>query len=198
MAYLALWLTTGLTVCDVWVNAPERLPASARELDTPLEFRRLSRPELEDACRDPANHVTREEIDFELSQGGECWAFLDGERIANRRWYVTSPVALAPNLSLHFGSDWVLGRREYTHPDYRGRRLLLIGGVKGTDLQAAQGRKGIFGIVEVVNWASRRASARVGSRYLGKLVTLGHGRFVCGFATGRCAELGIRVERGRG
>ncbi len=181
-------------IYEVWVNESERIPQGAREFRTTLDFRRLTRAELEKASDDPENQLSRAEIDSGLAEGGECWAFVDGERIANRRWYVTSPVAIDEDLRLHFGADWILGRQEFTHPDYRGQRLLLLGGVKGTDLQTARGRKGIFGLVWVANWASRRASARVGSRYLGRLVLVGRGRFLRAFLSRGCRELDLRTE----
>jgi len=120
---------------------------------------------------DPENEMSEEFVEDALSKGDECFAVLDGERLAAYGWYSSSPTAIdPPELRLHFDKQFIYQYKGFTHARYRGRRLHAIGITGALKEYLARGYKGFVSYVEWNNFASLRSSYRMGFTDFGAIV----------------------------
>ncbi len=144
---------------------------------------------------DPENEMSEEFVEDALSKGDECFAVLDGETLAAYGWYSNSPTAIdPPDLTLHFGNEFIYQYKGFTRERYRGRRLYAIGITRALQHYLARGYKGFVSYVEWNNFASLRSSYRMGFVDFGAIfVTRVFGRLRL-HSTPGCTAYGFYLE----
>ncbi len=136
----------------------------------------LSPGQVQAFAKDPGNNLTEEFLAYAEKKGDECFAILDGDRLAAYGWYSWKPTRLSKELTLLFSDEWVYMYRGFTHPDYRGQRLHAIGMAKALEHYANKGYRGLISYVELNNYRSLRSVYRMGYRNFGKvyILKIGH------------------------
>jgi len=158
----------------VWLDVAE-VVVTAASLPN-FTFRFLSPDELSIYARDPANDLEPELVARAKDGRNNCFAALDGDRLAAYGWYARDWIE--PEHCYGFGlrmpAHVAYMYKGFTHPDYRGQRL--HGAVMGLALRefAAQGVNALISTVEWTNDASLKSCTRLGYRRLG---VLAHARF---------------------
>lgn len=156
----------------------------------------LSEAQLRSFARDPASEMSERFIDQALARGDECFAILDGDKLAAYGWYSFKPTPIGlPDLVLRFGTDWVYTYKGFTDPRYRGKRLHGIGMSMALRHYRDKGYKGLVSYVESTNRSSLKSCFRMGCGVFGSvyLVRL-FGRYFALSGPG-CERFEFRVER---
>jgi len=155
----------------------------------------LEPEELRALGRDPVNEMPPEFLDAALGKGDECYAILEGERVASYGWYATTPTTLdLPDLRLHFSPQFVYMYKGFTHPDYRGQRLHAIGMTQALASYLGRGYQGLIAYVEANNFGSLKSVYRMGYTDVGRITLMRlAGRYVARASRG-CQAYGLRVE----
>jgi len=145
--------------------------------------------------RDPVNEMPGGFLDAALGKGDECYAILEGERVASYGWYATTPTTLdLPDLRLHFSPQCVYMYKGFTHPDYRGQRLHAIGMTRALADYLGRGYQGLIAYVEANNFGSLKSVFRMGYTEIGRITLLRlAGRYVARASRG-CRAYGLRIE----
>ncbi len=144
-------------------------------LELPEGFRSefLSESQLREFARDPRHELTDEFLADALAKGDECYAVLQGEKLACYSWYSTRLTVASDGLSIHFDPAYVYGYKAFTLPDYRGQRLHAIEVSRAWQAYLARGFRGTIAYVESHNFASLRSCYRMGYRDVGRALVLG-------------------------
>lgn len=129
-----------------------------------------------------------------ISKGDDCFAILDGDRLASYGWYSNKPTKISPELELRFDERYIYMYNGFTHPNYRGQRLHAIGMTMALNHYLNKGYKGIVSWVEANNFNSLRSCYRMGYRDFGEIyiVNLFHRRLIL---SGKgCRDYGFGVS----
>jgi hypothetical protein len=152
---------------------------------SPEALRRLSGNQ---ECNLPADFV-----DQALAKGDQCYAILDGGRLAAYGWYAHSPTKFSDGLRVHFNDGYVYMYNGFTSDAYRGRRLHGIAMTRALDAYLARGEKGLVSCVEASNLSSLKSVYRMGYLDFGQIFILRlFGRYLT-FATRGCKAFGFGV-----
>ena len=81
------------------------------------------------------------------------------------------PIGL-PGVLLFFDPHWVYRYKDYTHPEYRGRRLHAIGTALGLAHYRSRGFLGAIAYVESTNFESLKSCFRAGHQPFGAICVL--------------------------
>ncbi len=131
---------------------------------------------------------------YAIEKGDECFAILDGNRLAAYGWYSNAPTIVSDELRLKFHKDYIYMYKGFTHYDYRGQRLHAIGMTLALDEYLKQGFKGIVSYVEEHNFRSLQSVYRMGYSDFGKVYILKLlGKYFIRHSSG-CGAYGFRVE----
>lgn len=143
-------------------------------LDMPAKYsgKILTHEELEHFSKDPENDLPSAFIEYALSKEDECYAILDGERLAAYGWYSNKPTRLSYDLDLHFDNSYRYMYRGWTVKAYRGQRLHAIGMANALKHYHNQGYRGLISYVEANNFSSLRSVYRMGYKSFGKVYIL--------------------------
>jgi hypothetical protein len=171
------------------VSRPEflQLPAGFRS-------RFLTETQLRARACDPCNELTDEFLDDALAKGDECYAVLDGAKLACYSWYSSKPTVASDGLSIHFNPAFVYGYKAFTLPDYRGQRLHAIEVSRALEAYLARGFRGTIAYVESHNFASLRSCYRMGYRDVGRTLALGIGGRPWAWTGRGCRAFGCRFR----
>jgi hypothetical protein len=111
-------------------------------------------------------------LDAALSKGDECYAIMDGARLAAYGWYARTPTGVSDNLEAHFDAAYVYMYKGLTLDPYRGRRLHAIGKAGALAAYRARGYKGLVSYVESDNLRSLKSNHRMGCRDIGSIYAI--------------------------
>jgi hypothetical protein len=138
--------------------------------------------------------MDRDFLDEAISKGDECFAILDGHRLASYGWYSIKPTKVNEDLELRFDERYVYMYKGFTHPNYRGQRLHAIGMTMALDNYLNTGYRGIISWVEANNVRSLRSCHRMGYRDFGDvyIVKLFRKHFI--LCSEGCADYGFKVS----
>lgn len=165
-------------------------------LDCPYPARLLGEAELRRFAQDPENEMSPEFIDEALARGDECYAILDGERLAAYGWYAFGPTPIGlPGVLLRYRAGHVYMYKGFTHEAYRGQRLHAIAMTHALRHYLFNGYAGIVSYVESTNFDSLRSCFRMGYSVFGTVyVVKAFGRWWT-HSTPGCARYDFRVAR---
>jgi hypothetical protein len=133
-------------------------------------------------------------LDEAISKGDECFAILDGHRIASYGWYSIKPTKVNEDLELRFDERYVYMYKGFTHPNYRGQRLHAIGMTIALDQYLNLGYSGIVSWVEANNVSSLRSCYRMGCRDIGEIYIVKLFRKHLIHCSEGCVEYGFKVS----
>ena len=155
----------------------------------------LDRIELREFSKNPEYDITPQFLDVAFEKGDECYAILDGTRLAAYGWYSSRPTDYSPGLQLHFDSSYIYMYKGFTNCNYRGQRLHAIGMTRALADYLERGLKGIVSIVEWSNHASLNSCYRMGYEDFGIVYVLGvRGRFLL-HSSSDCKRYALSLER---
>jgi ribosomal protein S18 acetylase RimI-like enzyme len=109
-------------------------------------------------------------LDWALSRKDRCYGIFDGTTLTSYGWFSAKPTRIEPpDLILRFDHRFGYVYKLFTHPDYRGRRLVAMGLTHALAASLTSGLAGLVAIVESNNFSSRKAMRRVGALDVGKI-----------------------------
>jgi hypothetical protein len=147
---------------------------------------------------DPASEMSDAFLDAALGKGDECYAILDGAKLAAYGWYATTPTPIGPpELSLHFRADYVYMYKGFTDPRYRGQRLHAIGMTRALHEYRRRGLRGIVSYVESTNFDSLKSCFRMGYQVFGSIYLAQPLGRQLAFSSPGCERYAFRVELGQ-
>lgn len=155
----------------------------------------LNAEQLETFAKDPANELSEAFLSAALAKGDQCYAALDGSRLAAYSWYSHEPTE-ADGLRLTFRPDYVYMYKAFTHPDYRGRRLYAAGVNRALTEYLAQGYRGLIADVEIYNYGSLRSLERLGCEGFGRTSILKIGKRSLVLTSPGCRAYGYAYRTG--
>jgi hypothetical protein len=158
-----------------------------------LTARFLDRDTLEQLSTDTRYELSPGFLDAALSKGDECYAIMDGARLAAYGWYARTPTHFSDDLRVHFDDGYLYMYKALTLDPYRGRRLHAIGKAGALAAYRPRGYKGLMSCLEGDNLSSLTSNRRMGCVDIGWIWAIRvFGRdFV--FRTPGCAAAGFRV-----
>ena len=146
-----------------------QVPSEYREGPEKYRYQFLDGEALRHFARDPQYDMTESFVAEARAKGDECYAILDGDRLASYGWYSHVPTQVADGLVLHFSSDYVYMYKGYTHPKYRGQRLHAIGMTRALQAYLERGFRGLISYVESNNYSSLKSVYRMGYVDIGRV-----------------------------
>ncbi len=173
--------------------------AVERAGDNPLPahfgMRLLTGEEVRRLANVPDSPLGAAPVEALLAKGDRCFGvFADDGRLANYGWYASTPSPLTDQFAVRFDPRFVLMHNNFTHPDFRGRRLHAAGILGAARALGDRRFDGVISAVDVRNIAALRASERVGFDIFGQLFIFGRlGRYLH-FADRGCRERGFVLE----
>ncbi len=129
--------------------------------------RQASRDELLRAAEDMPQQLSIAFIDAALARGDFCVAAFDGDRMIAFGWVAFARAPNVPGLAVVVAPPYRYGYKIFTHPDYRGQRIINAVQRVRDRLSLAQGRTMGVAFVESHNFAYIRAERRIGSELVG-------------------------------
>lgn len=157
----------------------------------------LDEAQLRAFAEEPGNGLSVSFLQEALGKGDQCYAILDGETLASYGWYSRKPTRIdPPHLNLHFNDDYVYMYKGFTDPGYRGQRLHAIGMNRALQHYLEQGRTGLISYVESSNYESLKSVFRLGYVQFGSIYLSKIFQRYPRLYSGRCRQLGFRVEPG--
>ena len=165
-------------------------------LECPYAARLLDEAELRRFAGDPVNEMPPQFIDEAIARGDQCYAILDGGRLAAYGWYAFGPTPIGlPGVLLRYRPGHVYMYKGFTHEAYRGQRLHAIAMTHALRHYLFKGYAGIVSYVESINFDSLRSCFRMGYSVFGTVyVVKALGRW-WSWSTPGCARYDFRVAR---
>lgn len=130
-------------------------------------------------------------LDAALSKGDECYAIMDGARLAAYGWYAQTPTGVSEDLEVHFDAAYVYMYKGLTLDPYRGRRLHAIGKAGALAAYRARGYKGLVSYVDSDNLSSLKSNHRMGCLDIGSICAIRIFGKELIFRTAGCAAFGF-------
>ncbi len=175
LSYKAINSLTYARILQGMVVTMETLNPTYLEGPEQYTYQILTAEQIAHFSHVPQNNLPEEFLQYAAAKGDECYAILDGDRLAAYGWYSWKPTRLSRELTLTFSPKWVYMYRGFTHPDYRGQRLHAIGMARALQYYTNQGFKGLISYVELNNFRSLRSVYRMGYRNIGKVYVINIG-----------------------
>jgi hypothetical protein len=158
-----------------------------------LTARFLDRDTLEQLSADPRYELSPGFLDAALSKGDECYAIMDGARLAAYGWYARTPTTIDDDLEVHFDDAYVYMYNALTLDPYRGRRIHAMGKAGALSVYRARGYKGLVSYVESDNLSSLKANYRMGCIDIGSIWAIRIFGKDLTFRTPGCVAFGFNV-----
>ena len=138
--------------------------------------------------------MERDFLDEAIGKGDECFAILDGDRLASYGWYSTKPTKVNEDLEINFDDRYVYMYKGFTHPNYRGLRLHATGMTMALNHYLDQGYSGIVSWVEANNVGSLRSCYRMGYKDFGEIYIVKLFRKHLIRCSEGCEDYGVKVS----
>lgn len=184
------------TLVFIYINLQD---AAKQFLKVPEGFtgRFLTEAELQALAATGEYEISKEFLSGALEKGDECYALLEGSRVAAFGWYSRRPTAVNEELTLHFDPAYVYMYFGYTHADYRGKRLHAFGMTHALRAYTERGCQGMVSFVESDNFASLRSCERMGYKVAGRIHSAKVGGKYWIRASKGCKAFGFRLVPGK-
>jgi len=115
-----------------------------------------------------------------------CFGILNNGKVAGYTWYSNKPsLLLDGELELRFGDKYLYEYNSFTHPDYRGQRLVSIGFSTATRELIELGYDHLIGVVAFDNFNSLKSLYRKGGKKVGKFIFIKFFKSQTGFLIGK-------------
>ncbi|MDH3886312.1 MAG: GNAT family N-acetyltransferase [Desulfobacterales bacterium] len=149
-----------------------------------------------------SRHVDLEEYQMSKSflnraqrKGDICFGILNNGMVAAFSWYSNKPsLLLEGELELKFSNNCLYVHNVYTHPDYRGRRLLAIGISNALRELSTLGFNSFISVVAFDNFSSLKSMYRMGWKKVGQFIYIRFFKTQTGFSIGKKKHSGFEVR----
>ena len=172
----ALW-TTVRRVDELYLIVLSVPRVSQRVLDEARShsFRFASPEDLTRIGTSYGDEVGAVDFDF-LRRGDRCLLQLEGDQLVGFTWIAGSQlVHIEHGFHLNLPDHLAYNYHGFTAPTYRGKAFQAVRHLRLLELLGSEGKTGLFGFVDRLNFASRRGQAKSGYRQVGKLTFRFHG-----------------------
>ena len=132
----------------------------------------LNRKQILKYSKDPNNDMSEKFVEEALRHKEECFAVLDGVKLASYSWFSSMPSHARGELYFYFDKSYKYRHKAYTYPQYRGQRLNTIFRAKACEKYTKRGFKGLLSVVEYHNLNSLRSNYRLGPKDIGNIYVL--------------------------
>ena len=125
-----------------------------------------------------------------------CFGILNNGKVASLTWYSNKPsLLLNGELELRFGDKYLYEYNSFTHPAYRGQRLVSIGFSTAARELLKLGYHHLIGVVAFDNFNSLKSLYRKGGEKVGRFVFIRFFKTQTGFLIGKTKhpEFEVRV-----
>ena len=162
--------------------------------ESPATLRIATREDLLTACADFPGQLDEAFIEHALTRGDYCLAaFVEDDGRQRMVAFVWRSMLATPHTAdvwVEFASNHRYGYKAYTHPDYRGQRLLSA---NASDLVCrSRGAVAAAGFVETHNYPSITRSVREGNVLVGFAGYLSIGPWILPFRTPGAKKQGFK------
>jgi hypothetical protein len=170
----------------------DRLPEPP-PIDAGLEFRFLTPNEIRTAAAVPANDIAPWLIERAETGRELCFGVFVGGRLAGYGWCAFGSIDArhCEGITMSCPPCVAYTYKGFTHPEFRGKRLNGLRVLLAARELAARGIQKIVALVDWTNTPSMRSCVETGGDILGRIVTIGLGRFRWTFAPKSARALGI-------
>lgn len=115
-----------------------------------------------------------------------CYGILNNGKVASYTWYSNKPsLLLDGELELRFGDKYLYEYNSFTHPDYRGQRLVSIGFSTAARELLKLGYHHLIGVVAFDNFSSLKSLYRKGGKKVGQFIFIRFFKSQTGFLIGK-------------
>ena len=115
-----------------------------------------------------------------------CFGILNDGKVASLTWYSNKPsLLLDGELELRFSDTYLYEYNSFTHPDYRGQRLVSIGFSNAARELLKLGYHHLIGVVAFDNFNSLKSLYRKGGKKVGKFIFIRFFKTQTGFLIGK-------------
>jgi hypothetical protein len=144
---------------------------------------------------DAGNELPGSFIDSVRRKGDECYAILDGGKLAAYGWYASTLTPIgSPGLVLRFSDAYVYMYKGFTGDNYRGKRLHAIGMTRALSEYRQRGLRGLVSYVESTNFDSLKSCDRMGYKVFGSIYLVRIFGRDFAFSSPGCKAFDFRVE----
>ena len=128
-------------------------------------------------------------------KGDICFGILNNGKVASFSWYSNKPsLLLNGELELRFNDNYLYVYNGYTHPDYRGQRLLATGISNALRELSILGYNNFISVVAFDNFSSLKSVYRMGWKKVGKFIFIRFFKTQTGFLVGSKKQSGFEVS----
>ena len=173
----------------------DRLPEPPL-IEPGLAFRFLTPAELQACSADPANDIDPWLVERAAAGQELCFAVFVHERLAGYGWCTFGSIdpRHCEGVTMSCPSHVAYTYKGFTHPEFRGKRLNGLRVLLAAKQLAERGTKKIVALVDWTNGHSMRSCLDTGGTVLGRLMTIGIGRYRWTFPPKAAREIGIEFR----
>jgi hypothetical protein len=170
----------------------DRLPEPP-PIEPGLSFRFLTVEELRACSAEPANDIDHWLVERAAAGHELCFGVFVNERLAGYGWCTFGSIdprhteGVAMSCPPHVAYTY----KGFTHPEFRGKRLNGLRVLLAAKQLATRGIEKIVALVDWTNGPSMRSCLDTGGAVLGRLVTIGLGRYRWTFSPKAARAIGI-------
>lgn len=124
-----------------------------------------------------------------------CFGILNNGKVASYTWYSNKPsLLLDGELELRFDDKYLYEYNSFTHPDYRGQRLVSIGFSTAVRELLKLGYQNLIGVIAIDNYNSLKSLYRKGAKKAGIFIFMRFFKSQTGFLIGKKKHPGFEVR----
>jgi L-amino acid N-acyltransferase YncA len=159
-----------------------------------FEGRFLEAEQMEEFARAGTCELDLPFVEAAVRRGDRCYAVFTEEALAAYGWYSQQPTRIDDNFTLHFDPAYAYMYKGYTLPAYRGKRLHAFGMCQALRAVTAEGLRGLVSYVAANNFASLKATSRMGYRSFGDIYLMRLAGRPFAYATAGCRPYDFWAE----
>jgi hypothetical protein len=173
----------------------DRLPEPP-PIEPGLDFRFLAPDEIRACSADPANDIDPWLVERAEAERELCFGVFVNQRLAGYGWCAFGAIdpRHSEGVAMTCPQRIAYTYKGFTHAEFRGKRLNGLRVLLAAKQLAARGIKKIVALVDWTNDASMRSCLDTGGTILGRLVTIGMGRYRWTFAPQSARAVGIEFQ----
>jgi GNAT superfamily N-acetyltransferase len=184
----------GLTLCRVVSRPLDPAPSDHGRL-AHVRYAVMKADELIAHCADRELELSSAQVRAAFARGDLCVGALDGETLVGYEWFAFGPTPHVKGVCVEFDFGARYGYKQFVRPAYRGRRIAAGLSSHGDYWCMRRGCNRTVAFIQLENFASWRASARLGSRTVGYAGYLDLFGVVLPFRTRGARDLGFRFYK---
>jgi len=160
-----------------------------------MSIRKIQKAELIRYCDDPDLRLGRRFVNSAIARGDQAFGIFDGSRLVAYTWRAMAAAPHGKQVRVRVPAPYNYSYKAYTHPDFRGRRLMPTVLLFSDKEMLEHGFSHRAGFVDIDNFESLAAGKYMGSNPIGYAGYVEwFGRFFA-FRTRAVREIGFEFYR---